>query len=268
MQILFWLIFGLALALFRRIAPPKARAVEHRYDESQGSEFLPAGVIGSAMWAIGIGFALLFFALRSANHWWASLEGTSILTQYAPQAIWCFFPVLAALAIPWPLTVWYLRRVGRWQEANDIEDSADSQGGMNSYRIMKWLSVGVVLPIALFTLPAIPIHLSISDSEARVGRYGSLHSESFPLKDARRLTIVDGYRLKDGSLHPQKDVLIDFADGRRLRGNAVGDGGTNVRDDVTHLLIEKTGLTPEHAPTADEVAPLAKGPFVRQDKSN
>jgi len=114
----------------------------------------------------------------------------------------------------------------------------------------------VVLPIALFTLPAIPIHLSISDSEVRIGHYGSLHSESFPLKDARRLTVVDGYRLKDGSFHPAKDVLIDFAGGRRLRANAVGDGGTNVRTDVMQLLIEKSGLTPEHALTADDVSPL------------
>ena len=255
-KILFWIAFGLVLALFRRIAPPKARTIQHRYDESQVSEPLSAGIIGSAMWALGIGLALLFFALRSANHWWASLEGPSILTQYATPVIWCFFPGFAALAIPWPLTVWLLRKVGRWEEANNIEDSADSEGGMNSYRIMKWLSMCVVIPIALFTLPAIPIHLSISDSEVRVGHYGSLHSESFPLKEARRLVVVDGYRLKDGSFRPGKDVVIDFSDGRRLSANAVGDGGTNVRDDVMQLLIEKTGLTPEHAHTADEVSPL------------
>jgi hypothetical protein len=127
---------------------------------------------------------------------------------------------------------------------------------MNSLRIMKWLSIGVVCPIALFTLPAVPIHFTISDSEARVGHYGSIHSESFHLADARRLTVIDGYRVKDGSFHAAKDVLIDFADGRRLRGNAVGDGGTSIREDVMQLLIAKTGLTPEHASTADEVPPF------------
>src|SRR6202035_3971576 len=101
-----------------------------------------------------------FFVLQSANHWWASLDGPSIRTQYAGSVIWCFFPGFAALAIPWPLTVWYLRRVGRWEEANGIEDAADSKGGMNSFRVMKWLSFGVVGPIALFTVLAIPIHLS------------------------------------------------------------------------------------------------------------
>ncbi len=36
------------------------------------------------MWALGIGFALLFFVLRGVNHWWASLDGPSIVAQYAP----------------------------------------------------------------------------------------------------------------------------------------------------------------------------------------
>ena len=211
------------------------------------------------MWALGIGIVLLFFVLRGANHWWASLDGPSILTEYATPVIWCFFPGFAALAIPWPLTIWYLRKVGRWEEADSIEDSADSKSGTNSLRIMKWLSIGVVSPIALFTLPAIPIHLSISDTEVRVGHYGSFHSETFHLKDARRLTVVEGHRPKEGSFHAAEDVLIDFADGRRLRGNAVGDGGTSVRKDVMQLLIAKTGLTPEHASTADEVPPFRAG---------
>ena len=128
--------------------------------------------------------------------------------------------------------------------------------GMNSFRAMKWLSIGVVGPIAFFTLLAIPIHLSISDSEVRVGHYARLESERFQFKEAKRLTIVDGYWLKDGSFRQAKDVIVDFADGRRLRGNQVGDGGTSVRDDVIQLLIAKTGLTPEHVSTANEIPPL------------
>lgn len=241
------------------MAPPRFRATERPYTDSQKPEPLPLGIIGSAMWAVGIGLALLFFVLRSLNHWWASLDGPSLLTQYAAPVIWCFFPGFAALAIPWPLTIWYLRKVGRWEEADGIEDGSDSKTGGNSFRILKWLGIGVVGPIALFTLPAIPIHLSMNDSEVRVGHYASIRSESFRLKDARRLTIVDGYRLKDGSLKAAKDVLIDFSDGRRLRGNAVGDGGTRVPEDVLRILIAKTGLAPGHALTADDVPPIQQG---------
>lgn len=258
-KVLFWLVFALILGLFRRMAPPRFRATERPYSDSQEPEPLPTGIIGSAMWAVGIGLALLFFVLRGLNHWWASLDGPSLLTQYASPFVWCFLPGLAALAIPWPLTVWYLRKVGRWEEADAIEDDSDSKGRANSSRILKWLSIGLVGPIALFTLPAIPIHLSITDSEVRVGHYASIRSESFRLKDARRLTIVDGYRLNDGSLKTAKEVLVDFSDGRRLQGNAVGDGGTSVSEDVLRLLIAKTGLTPEHALTEGDVPPILLG---------
>jgi hypothetical protein len=258
-KVLFWLIFPLVLALFRRMAPPRFRATERLYTDSQEPEPLPTGIIGSAMWAVGIGLALLFFVLRDLNHWRASLDGPSLLTQYATPFIWCFFPGFAAIAIPWPLTVWYLRKVGRWEEADAIEDDSDSKGGGNQFRIMKWMSIGLVGPIAFFTLLAIPIHLSITDSEVRVGHYASIRSESFRLKDARRLTIVDGYRLKDGSFQAAKDVLIDFSDGRRLKGNTVGGGGTSVPEDVLRLFIEKTGLTPEHALTEDDVSALQLG---------
>ncbi len=258
-KVLFPVVFALIIALFRWMAPPRSRMAHHRYDESQVPEPLPTGIIGGAMWTLGIGLALQFFLLRGANHMWASLEGPSILTQYATPVIWCFFPGFAALAIPWPLTVWYLRRVGRWEEADGIEDVSDSKGGMNSFQIMKWLGIALVGPIAFFTLLAVPIHLSISDSEVRVGHYASFLPERFPLNGARRLTIVDGYRLRDGSFHPAKDVIIDFADGRRLRGNQVGDGGTSVPSDVLDLLISKTGLSPEHASTADEVPVFRAG---------
>lgn len=150
------------LGLFRKMSPPKSRMEQHRYDESQAPEPLPSGIIGGAMWALAIGFLLLFFVLRAANHWWASfVDGPSLMTQYAPVAIWCFFPGFAALAIPWPLTVWYLRKVGRGEEADSIEDRSDSKSGMNSFRIMKWLSIGLVARIGIFTALAIPIHFSI-----------------------------------------------------------------------------------------------------------
>ncbi len=246
-------IIVFVLALCRRLAPPRTRIAAYRYDESQTPEPLPPGLIGAAMWAVGIGIALSFFALRMANHSWASIDDPSILTQFPTSVTWGFLPGFAALSVPWPLTVWYLRRVGRWEEADSIEDASDRKGGMDSFRVMKWLSVLLVGPIAVFTLLAIPIHLSIRDAEVRLGRYASLRSETFPFKEARRLTIIDGYKQKNGTVCEAADVLIDFADGRRLRGNQVGDGGTCVRRDVMQLLIRKTGLIPAHAATAEEV---------------
>ena len=118
------------------------------------------------------------------------------------------------------------------------------------------MCMGLVAPIGLFTIPAIPVHLSISGTEVRIGHYAKLHSERFQLSQAIRLTLIDGYSLRDGSFQTARDILVDFADGRRLRGNAVGDGGTNVEDEVVQLLIARTGLVPGHVKTLDDIPPL------------
>jgi len=246
-------VIVIVLSLFRRIAPPQSRMENWRYDQRQVPEPLPTGVIGGAMWALGIGFALTFFLLRDANRLWAKADGPSVLTLYATPWIWCFVPLFSALAIPWPLTVWYLRRVGRKDEADSIADAADLKGGVDSFRVMKWLGIGLAGPIAFFTMLAIPIHLSIGDSEARLGHYASIRAERFSFSEARRATLIDGYRLRDGSFQPAKDLVIDFADGRRLRGNAVGDGGTDVEERVVQLLLDRTGLRPAHVQAIEDI---------------
>jgi hypothetical protein len=254
-NVAFFLVSALIFRFFRRIAPPRSRLKDWKYETQQAPEPLPTGVVGGAMWALAIGFALAFFPLRAANRSCASLDGPAILTVYAPQSLWCFLPLFGALAVPWPVTVWWLRRVGRKDEADGIEDDADRKGGADCFRLMKWMSIGLVGPIAFFTILAIPIHLSIGESEARLGHYAALHSERFLFSEAQRATVIDGYRLRDGTFRAARDIVIDFSDGRRLSGNAVGDGGTNVRDDVVQLLLAKTGLHPEHAQTVQDIPP-------------
>ena len=93
---------------------------------------------------------------------------------------------------------------GRWEEADSIQDASDNKGGIDSFRVMKWFSIGVVGPIAVFTLLAVPIHFSITGSEVRVGHYASFRPEVFPLNDAPRLTIVDVQKLRGGHSHETK----------------------------------------------------------------
>lgn len=238
-------------SIFRKLAPAPTRNTN--YEERQVPEPLPTGVIGAFMWGVGIFLLLFFFLLKAANHSWAETDGSAILRLYPSAAIWCFFPGFAALAIPWPLTVWLLRRLGRTDEADNIDADSSEKVGFDSFRVMKWLSFGVVGPIAIFTLLAIPMHLSIADNEVRVGHYASLRTEVFPLNQARRATLVDGYRLRDGSFQRKRDLYVDFADGRRLDVNASGDGGSNIDDETVELLLSKTGLVATHASTREEL---------------
>lgn len=238
--------------LFRKLAPAPARSTN--YKERQVPEPLPAGVIGVFMLGVGILLASSYFPLRATNHLWAEADGSpAILRLYAPSAIWFFFPFFAALSIPWPLTVWLLRRAGRNDEADSTDSDSSEKVGFDSFKVMKWFSIGVVGPIAVFTLLAIPMHLSIVESEVRVGHYASLRTEVFPFNQARRATLVDGYRLRDGSFEKKRDLYIDFADGRRLDVNSAGDGGTQISDGTVELLLAKTGLSLAHVSTREEL---------------
>lgn len=165
------------------------------------------------------------------------------------------FEGLAALSIPWPLTAWCLRRVGRWEEADNVEDASDRRGSADSFAILKWLCILVVTPIAIFTFLAIPIHLSITETGIRVGHYASFNSDSFLFQDARRITVIHGPELKRGTSLVQ-DVIIDFGDGSRLRGNQVGDGGTNIRADVMQQLHDRSGLPLAYATSTDQIPAL------------
>jgi len=239
--------------LFRKLAPAPARSTN--YKERQVPEPLPTGVIGAFMWGVGICLALSFFLLKAANHLWADVDGVAILRLFPDAAIWCFLPAFATICIPWPFTVWLLRRTGHTDEAGSIDSDSSERAGFDSFVVMKWLSMWLVGPIAWFTILAIPLHLSIANTEVRVGHYASLRTEIFPLDQARRALLVDGYRLRDGSFQQKRDLFIDFADGRRLDVNAAGDGGTQISDSTVELLLAKTGLRADHVSTIADLPP-------------
>src|ERR1019366_6324541 len=62
------------------MAPPQSRSANWRYDKQQVPEPLPSGAVGGAMMALGIGLALTFLLLKSANHFLASFDGPAHLT--------------------------------------------------------------------------------------------------------------------------------------------------------------------------------------------
>jgi hypothetical protein len=194
----------------------------------------------------GIGLCLLgsFFVFREANHLWANLDGPAVLRVYETQIVWCFFPGFAALCIPWPLTLWILRRMGRNDEADAILDDSSGQTGFDSYRLMVWFSHWIVVPIGVFTLMAVPIHLSMGDSEVRAGRYGRWSSEKFPYDQAVRARLVTRTEMHGGRSVVTRNLLIDFSDGRTLDASVGKDGGEAASPEVVNLLLEKTKLEP------------------------
>jgi hypothetical protein len=250
-------VIVLTLQLIRKLAPaPKAVETEAGEGRGQTSELLPPGVAGAFMCLVGLLLALSFFLLRWANHQWAAMDGPAELRLYEVPVIWCLLPGFAALSIPWPFTIWLLRKLGRSEDAYLIATDSNRRAGMNSFSIMKWLTIGITGPIAVVTVLAIPMHVSITNTEIIVGHFAQLHAERFQLSQARRATLVEGIRYRDRSFHAQRDLLLDFVDGRRFHANVEGDGGTSVPFEVVHLLLAKTGLPLEHAQTEVDIPPI------------
>lgn len=163
---------SVVFALLRRYLPaPKSKFKSWKFEDQQAPEPLPTGVIGAFMWLIAILLLLTFFGFRTANHAWAAMDNRAILRLYPTSFIWCFFPGFAALSIPWPFTIWLLQPLKRSDEADAIAEGSNSKTGFDSFTVMKWLAIGLGLPIGIATIFAIPIHLSI---EKRAGAGWSL----------------------------------------------------------------------------------------------
>jgi hypothetical protein len=206
------------------------------------------------MWALGLLIgAGGFYALVGMNQLWATFDQHSSLTIYPTRVIWAFAPGFAALLLPWLITIWGLRRLGYKAQAAEIVLEGSQKVGWNGERVMHWLGWGVVAPIVAFTIAAIPMHLSVLPDSVRVTHYGHVKPEVFYFVDATQAYAIDGYYLRDGSFERHPDLLIDFADGRRLSANAVGDGGTVPSQELVTTLLDRTHLQTVHVTTESDI---------------
>lgn len=242
----------LAYAAFRRWAP-RDLAAEAVPDDGRR---LPRGAAGACMWGLAlILIPGIFFALYGANRLIAASDHAATITIYPTSIFWCFLPGFAALSIPWLVTIWGLRRFGYAAQAAEIIAKSNAKMNFNGERIMRWLAWGIVAPIAVVTVAAVPMHLSLESDAVRVTHYAHLTPEVFPLAAARHAYFVDGYLLKDGTFQAQPNVLIGFADGRHLDTNIMGDGSSPPPPNLVDAILTRTGLPPTHVRTEDDIPP-------------
>jgi hypothetical protein len=67
------------------------------------------------------------------------------------------------------------------------------------------------------------------------------------------MTLVEGFRDRDGRLRPRAGIVLDFADGRRWSSADMGDFRNSVDPALSTYLVERTGLPLEHAETASDI---------------
>jgi len=249
-QFLVVITIPLVFSLFRRWAP-RDLSIEQVEDDGRR---LPYGVAGTCMWILAILIAVGgFYALYGANRLWASFDNDAVLSVYPDSAIWCFLPGFATMLIPWITTLWLLRRFSYAAQAAEIVTKGNAKMNVNGERVMHWLAWGILLPIAIFTLPAIPMHLTIDDNAVKVTHYRHVSPDVFKFTDARDAYLVDGYALRDGTFKSQKDLIIRFADGKQLSANAVGDGGSEPSEELISNLLSRCHLNAIEVKTSDDI---------------
>jgi hypothetical protein len=109
------------------------------------------------------------------------------------------------------------------------------------------MGILIVLPIAIATILALPIHTTITPTGVCEGRYASIREEVYPYSQATSLTQFDGYGLRDGSFAPRAGILIRFRDGRTFNTATTDDPKPTVDPKLANLLQTRTGLPLLHA---------------------
>jgi hypothetical protein len=87
----------------------------------------------------------------------------------------------------------------------------------------------------------------------RIRGYASAASRHYHYSDARQITLVQGYRLRDGRLENRAAILIDFADEGRWSSGHTRDIALNVDRDLYKFLEQKTGLNVGYADAESDV---------------
>jgi hypothetical protein len=219
----------------------------------------------SGMIVVGICFVVgTYFALTGLNRLLAGSDGPASIRLFYQSAIWWFFPGFGAISLSWEITlqIW-ARFAGRetvnlfndWSCQTDDFWGASKYSGMDTRKVLRWMSLLIVLPIGIATLLALNMHASVGPGVIRDCGYAFKACQVYPLEDAVRLTEIAGFRNRTGKVMRRTGVVVDFKDGRRWSSAEWGDWSSTVDSHLEDFLVNKTRLRLKYALTLDEIPP-------------
>jgi hypothetical protein len=259
-----------SMALFRKWFP--ARTVTHHRTRLSADEledrFMPlrGRVIGGMILVMVAFFFVTWLGLKGMNHALAFAQGQAIFLFLPQTAIWFFFPGFGALTISWELTLQVMALFKGREEANLFSDWTNqttafwgwgSWPGIDSRRILRWMTLLIVLPIGIFTVLALNMHATVGPEVIRDCGYAFKPCSVYRLSDAKRLTAVAGFRTRDGSETRRAGIVIDFKDGRRWSSADWGDWRNSIDPHFADFLERKTGLPLNSIEAEDDLPALA-----------
>ena len=244
-------------ALARKYIP--ARATDQSSDHSSAERSYES--FSGTQWTVGImtGFAIAGFAFLThamlvyLSRWYAALDGPASFRLFPQTAIWWFFPGFGALTLGYEIVLQLWSRFGDAGRVARYSAWSNLKSGFDGRRLLRWMALLIAAPIGGFTLLEVPSHVSLTDKVIIDHGYGLGKPQIYRYDAARKLTIIEGFRVKDGSLTSRAGIVIDFDGGRRWSSANSGDFKKQVDSALLDFLMQKTKLLPKHAETVDDI---------------
>src|ERR1017187_10213915 len=207
------------------------------------------------MGVIGIVFFwLTHLALVALNRGLAASEGPAYLLLSPQTAIWWFFPGFGALSLSWELTLVIWSTIGNQKEADLYDAWSSRKAGFDSRRVLRLMALFIAAPIGLLTCLALPIHDTLHDGEIRTTGFAWRNRSVYRYSDARRLTMIEGFRRLDCPCSsPKQKLILD----PKIRARTAGYVGI-AESDPPPILLEATGRILRSQPGAAFVAQLKR----------
>lgn len=244
-------------ALARRYLPAKALrepGIAYSLEELSARFAFTQWLVGGSMLLFGVAIAWgIHSILVTLNRLFADLDGPSDLVLFPQSAIWWFLPGFAAITLAWEVTLGAWSLMGNKKEVALYNYWSTAKAGFDATRVLRIMAVVIVLPIAIFTALALPEHVALGREEIRARGYGFSGVRTYRYSDARRMTVIDGFRNRDGTLVKRAGVILDFSGGRRWSSADISDFKPTVDPRLFDFLLSRVGLPPQYADTESDI---------------
>jgi hypothetical protein len=99
------------------------------------------------------------------------------------------------------------------------------------------------------------MHTSLRESDIRDCGYAFVPCKTYRYDAANRLTMIEGFRTRDGKLKRRASIVIDFKDGHRWSSADMSEFGQTVDPSMTEFLERTTGLALDYADIEADIPP-------------
>lgn len=231
---------------------PSMADLENRFSNTQWT-----WTVGISMLVVGVLFAIsTHAALVLFNKYFSMKDGPAEFRIWQQSVIWWIFPLFGAFALSWEIVMQLWSDFGNREEAHLYNYWSIQKSGFDVTKLLRWMAILIVLPIGILTVLALPMHAALRQNDIQDCGYAFTPCKLYRYLDARRMTVIEGFRTRDGKLTRRAGIVIDFSGGRRWSSADLGDFSPSVDPAFTEFLEKKTQLPLNRAQAEADIPPL------------